>query len=98
MVEPRDFKNFCLQTLTVKADDVQQMNPPKFEQTSDMANMTFLNEASVLYNLRTRYSCMRIYVSLLDKNIPDVVIAKYGGSEMIKVRFFIKPILSFKRY
>ena len=51
------------QTLTVKQDDVQQMNPPKFEQTSDMANMTFLNEASVLYNLRTRYQCMRIYVS-----------------------------------
>jgi len=47
----------------VKKDDVQQMNPPKFEQTSDMANMTFLNEAGVLYNLRSRYSCLRIYVS-----------------------------------
>ena len=42
---------------------VQQMNPPKFEQVSDMANMTFLNEASVLNNLKSRYKSMRIYVS-----------------------------------
>lgn len=40
------------------------MNPPKFYQASDMANLTFLNEASVLENLRQRYVCMRIYVSL----------------------------------
>ena len=39
------------------------MNPPKFEQASDMANMTFLNEASVLNNLAARYKAMRIYVS-----------------------------------
>nr|CAB3264111.1 myosin-7 [Phallusia mammillata] len=49
------------ETITVKEDDVQQMNPPKYEQTSDMANMTHLNEASVLYNLRSRYASMRIY-------------------------------------
>lgn len=52
------------QTVTVKMDDVQQMNPPKFYQASDMANLTFLNEASVLENLRSRYASMRIYVSL----------------------------------
>lgn len=51
------------QTLTMKKDDIQQMNPPKFYQASDMANMTFLNEASVLDNLRQRYVSMRIYVS-----------------------------------
>lgn len=39
------------------------MNPPKFYQATDMANMTFLNEASVLDNLRQRYVMMRIYVS-----------------------------------
>nr|ABB96414.1 masticatory myosin heavy chain 2M [Canis lupus familiaris] len=49
------------QTVTVKKDDVQQMNPPKFYQASDMADMTFLNEASVLNNLRQRYTNMRIY-------------------------------------
>uniref|UniRef100_H2Z1P7 Myosin motor domain-containing protein n=1 Tax=Ciona savignyi TaxID=51511 RepID=H2Z1P7_CIOSA len=49
------------ETITIKKDDVQQMNPPKFEQTADMANMTFLNEASVLNNLRSRYASLRIY-------------------------------------
>ncbi|XP_024920049.1 myosin-16-like isoform X3 [Cynoglossus semilaevis] len=48
-------------TVIVKKDDVQQMNPPKFYQASDMANLTFLNEASVLENLRGRYVHMRIY-------------------------------------
>lgn len=51
------------QTVTMKKDDIQQMNPPKFYQASDMADMTFLNEASVLDNLRQRYTNMRIYVS-----------------------------------
>lgn len=51
--------------MSVKKDDVQQMNPPKFYQASDMANLTFLNEASVLENLRSRYVSMRIYVRLL---------------------------------
>uniref|UniRef100_A0A8C3SXI7 Myosin-16 n=1 Tax=Chelydra serpentina TaxID=8475 RepID=A0A8C3SXI7_CHESE len=54
-------KTVTNQTLTMKKDDIQQMNPPKFYQVSDMANMTFLNEASVLDNLRQRYSHMRIY-------------------------------------
>uniref|UniRef100_A0A8B9KPQ9 Uncharacterized protein n=1 Tax=Astyanax mexicanus TaxID=7994 RepID=A0A8B9KPQ9_ASTMX len=48
-------------TVTIKKDDIQQMNPPKFYQASDMANLTFLNEASVLENLRSRYVYMRIY-------------------------------------
>ncbi|KAG7316964.1 hypothetical protein KOW79_019262 [Hemibagrus wyckioides] len=48
-------------TLTLRKDDIQQMNPPKFYQASDMANLTFLNEASVLDNLRSRYTHMRIY-------------------------------------
>ncbi|XP_051243442.1 myosin-16-like [Dicentrarchus labrax] len=48
-------------TVAVRKDDVQQMNPPKFYQASDMANLTFLNEASVLENLRSRYVSMRIY-------------------------------------
>ncbi|XP_042561458.1 myosin-16-like [Clupea harengus] len=48
-------------TVTIKKDDIQQMNPPKFYQANDMANLTFLNEASVLENLRSRYVNMRIY-------------------------------------
>ncbi|KAM7423236.1 hypothetical protein PAMA_011003 [Pampus argenteus] len=48
-------------TLTVKDDDIQQMNPPKFDLIEDMAMLTHLNEASVLYNLRRRYSAWMIY-------------------------------------
>ncbi|TMS35327.1 hypothetical protein L596_002754 [Steinernema carpocapsae] len=46
---------------TVKKDVLQEMNPPKFEKTDDMSNLTFLNDASVLYNLRARYASMLIY-------------------------------------
>ncbi|KAK0402451.1 hypothetical protein QR680_016341 [Steinernema hermaphroditum] len=45
----------------LKKDLVQEMNPPKFEKTEDMSNLTFLNDASVLYNLRARYASMLIY-------------------------------------
>ena len=45
----------------LKKDDIQQMNPPKFELYDDMANLTFLNDASVLHNLRQRYYKMLIY-------------------------------------
>ena len=48
--------------MTVKKDDAQQMNPPKFDKIEDMANMTYLNEASVLGNLRSRYCSGYIYV------------------------------------
>ncbi|XP_066130362.1 myosin-16 [Saccopteryx bilineata] len=54
-------KTVTNQTVTIKKDDIQQMNPPKFYQANDMADMTFLNEASVLDNLRQRYTHMRIY-------------------------------------
>ncbi len=54
---------------TVKKDDVQEMNPPKFDKTEDMANLTFLNEASVLANLKQRYYEMMIYVS--PKGLPE---------------------------
>jgi len=47
----------------VKKDQIEQMNPPKFEKIQDMANLTYLNEASVLYNLRARYGAGLIYVS-----------------------------------
>ncbi|KAJ3605534.1 hypothetical protein NHX12_027579 [Muraenolepis orangiensis] len=46
---------------TVKEDDVTPMNPPKYDKIEDMAMMTHLNEASVLYNLAERYSAWMIY-------------------------------------
>lgn len=51
------------QFLVVKEDDLQPMNPPKFDMLEDMAMLTHLNEASVLFNLRRRYSMWMIYVS-----------------------------------
>ncbi|KAI3370408.1 hypothetical protein L3Q82_025175 [Scortum barcoo] len=56
IVETKDRK-----TLTVKDCDIQQMNPPKYDMIEDMAMLTHLNEASVLYNLRRRYSAWMIY-------------------------------------
>ncbi|XP_053086627.1 myosin heavy chain, fast skeletal muscle-like [Pangasianodon hypophthalmus] len=49
------------ETRTVKEDDVCPMNPPKFDKIEDMAMMTHLNEASVLYNLKERYAAWMIY-------------------------------------
>ncbi|XP_039590559.1 myosin-7-like [Polypterus senegalus] len=48
-------------TFTVKEDDIQLMNPPKFDMIEDMAMLTHLNEASVLQNLKRRYSNWMIY-------------------------------------
>lgn len=48
-------------SVTIKKDEAQEMNPPKFDKTEDMANLTFLNEASVLANLKDRYRDMMIY-------------------------------------
>ncbi|XP_069510590.1 myosin-4 [Ambystoma mexicanum] len=49
------------QTLTVKDDQVFPMNPPKYDKIEDMAMMTHLNEATVLYNLKERYAAWMIY-------------------------------------
>ena len=46
-----------------KQDDVGQVNPPKFDMCEDMANLTYLNEGSVLWNLTARYIERLIYVS-----------------------------------
>ena len=40
------------------------MNPPKFDRAADIADLTFLNEASVVHNLRLRYGSGSIYVCL----------------------------------
>jgi myosin protein heavy chain len=48
----------------VAKDDIQKMNPPKFDKVEDMAELTCLNEASVLHNLKDRYYSGLIYVSV----------------------------------
>ena len=48
----------------INKDDIQKMNPPKFSKVEDMAELTCLNEASVLHNLKDRYYSGLIYVSI----------------------------------
>merc|ERR1712142_220469 len=48
-------------TKDFKADTVKQVNPPKYEKAEDMSNLTFLNDPSVFYNLKTRYQAELIY-------------------------------------
>ncbi|XP_054763880.1 myosin-9-like [Lytechinus pictus] len=47
--------------LTINRDDIQRMNPPKYTKVEDMADLTCLNEASVLHNLKDRYYSSLIY-------------------------------------
>ncbi|KAK1798974.1 hypothetical protein P4O66_007239, partial [Electrophorus voltai] len=47
--------------IKVNKDDIQKMNPPKFSKVEDMAELTCLNEASVLHNLKDRYYSGLIY-------------------------------------
>ena len=46
---------------TLKAAEVGKVNPPKFEKCEDMVNLTFLNDASVFWNLKTRYQAKMIH-------------------------------------
>ncbi|XP_049336000.1 myosin-10 isoform X6 [Astyanax mexicanus] len=47
--------------LTLLREELQRMNPPRFSKVEDMADLTCLNEASVLHNLRERYYSGLIY-------------------------------------
>ncbi|XP_011506373.1 PREDICTED: myosin heavy chain, muscle isoform X2 [Ceratosolen solmsi marchali] len=49
------------ETRDVKKDLLQQVNPPKYEKAEDMSNLTYLNDASVLHNLKQRYYHKLIY-------------------------------------
>merc|ERR1712110_770077 len=46
---------------TVKGALVGKVNPPKFEKVEDMVNLTYLNDASVFWNLKTRYQAKLIH-------------------------------------
>jgi len=42
-------------------EDIDKVNPAKFDKADDMAELTHLNEASVIHNLQTRYQSDLIY-------------------------------------
>ncbi|GMM36936.1 myosin 1 [Saccharomycopsis crataegensis] len=47
--------------IIVMKDEVEPVNPPRFNSADDMAELTHLNEPSVLYNLQQRYMNDLIY-------------------------------------
>merc|ERR1711962_1734472 len=49
------------ETKEFKQDLVTQVNPPKYDCCEDMSNLTYLNDASVLFNLKQRYVERLIY-------------------------------------
>ncbi|KAJ7232083.1 P-loop containing nucleoside triphosphate hydrolase protein [Mycena rebaudengoi] len=46
---------------TIPLYALSKMNPPKFDRVEDIADLTFLNEASVVHNLRLRFGSGAIY-------------------------------------
>merc|ERR1711913_170085 len=44
-----------------KSTEIGQVNPPKFEKIEDMADLTYLNDASVFHNLDARFKAKLIY-------------------------------------
>ncbi|KAH8712000.1 hypothetical protein GQ44DRAFT_730873 [Phaeosphaeriaceae sp. PMI808] len=46
----------------IDADSVDKVNPAKFDKANDMAELTHLNEPSVIHNLHMRYQADLIYV------------------------------------
>ncbi len=53
----------------VDSETVDKVNPAKFDKADDMAELTHLNEASVVHNLQMRYQADLIYVSRLSDAI-----------------------------
>jgi myosin heavy subunit len=45
----------------MQAKFIGRVNPPKFEKCEDMVNLTYLNDASVFWNLKTRYQAKMIH-------------------------------------
>ncbi|XP_069783178.1 myosin-10-like isoform X2 [Narcine bancroftii] len=79
-------------TALVSRDEAQRRNPPGLAKVSDMADLSCLNEASVLQNLRERYHSGLIYtysglfcVAINPyKNLPiytDQIVGMYRGKK-----------------
>ena len=74
----------------VDSEAVDKVNPAKFDKASDMAELTHLNEPSVIHNLHMRYQADLIYVSKLTKwgnapanSIQDLLWLVFGHSESV---------------
>ena len=71
------------------------MNPPKFDKIDDMSNLTYLNDATVLWNLKDRYFHQLIYVSIGIANTFDQIHFKnteeMGIRQMSFVWYIVDP-------
>ena len=87
----------------VSKDDIQKMNPPKFDKEEDMADLTCLNEASVLHNVKERYFSGLIYVRIfteiyysireMHRNRPDPLTDLLVDSGILSFRLDLAKIL-----
>ncbi|PVU89108.1 hypothetical protein BB561_005541 [Smittium simulii] len=62
--KPNEFISVHLITgkdIEISADSIEKVNPPKFDRIEDMAELGYLNEASIVYNIKQRYSQSLIY-------------------------------------
>jgi len=59
--DPCDIQTENGNTLSLPKAEVLECNPPKFFKEEDMSNLSVLNRACVLYNLRSRYQVLQIY-------------------------------------
>lgn len=82
----------ALQFRRVPFGSLFKMNPPKFDRVEDIADLTFLNEASVVHNLKLRYGSGAIYVrpSSCLYTIHDLTLDRhtlvYSSSQLILTR------------
>jgi len=60
---------------------LSKKNPPKFDRVDDIADLSFLNEASVVHNLRLRYGSGAIYVS--PRSITSVNLCSRGNRHIL---------------
>ena len=65
------------------------MNPPEYEKYEDMANMIYLNDATVLHNLRSRYLDWLIYVIIQLTNFKLESVKKVKINRLIQA-FFVQ--------
>ena len=65
------------------------MNPPKFVKSEDMASLTNLNEASVLFNLKDRYLADLIYVRYETLHFPPQIYIYKGEKAVLLFLFLI---------
>ena len=60
VTQVNNISNFCYHTYGIN-NHIPQVNPAKYDCCEDMSNLTYLNDASVLFNLKQRYIERLIY-------------------------------------